>query len=379
VHAPRAHTRLPYTCYQNQPCSGSLTTMSHRKQLARAAAQLHAAAAAAHAIAARREAARDPTRAADVEPVTCPSGACEPTSGQTRSSRSWMSPFQLAEPDLRFDPSIPHPARVYAYWLGGKDHYPADREAAEEVIRYRPQVVAGARANRAFLARMVRFLAAEYGIRQFLDIGTGLPAPDSTHEVAQAIAPDCRIVYVDNDPLVLVHARALLTSAVQGSCDYVDADLRDTPAIMTGAARTLDLTQPVAVLLLAVLHFIADADDPAGIVATLASKLAPGSYVVISHLTGDLAPGPVAAGVAAYNTRVPVGLVPRSHSQVSTIFGGLTLVPPGVVPLAEWRPSPSHLSSLRADMYAGVARIPDSTGGCHRLGYGGQRDAQAHA
>ena len=135
-----------------------------------------------------------------------------------------------------------HPARVYAYWLGGKDHFLADRQAAEEVIRRRPQVVAGARANRAFLGRVVRYLAAECGIRQFLDIGTGLPAPDGTHQVAQAIAPDCRVVYVDNDPLVLVHARALLTSSPDGKCGYVDADLRDTATVTAQAAKILDFT-----------------------------------------------------------------------------------------------------------------------------------------
>lgn len=257
-----------------------------------------------------------------------------------------------------FDPSVPHPARVYAYWLGGKDHYLADRLAAEEVIRRRPQVVAGARANRAFLNRMVAYLAAECGIRQFLDIGTGLPAPNSTHQVAQAIAPECRIVYVDNDPLVLVHTRALLTSTLQGSCDYIEADLRDTSAILTGAAQTLDLTRPAAVLLLAVLHFIADIDDPVEIVASLARKLTPGSYLVISHLTGDFAPGPVTAGVAAYNTLVPTALIPRSHTQVSALFGGLSLVPPGVVPLTEWRPTLKSPSPQHADMYAGVACIP---------------------
>jgi SAM-dependent methyltransferase len=244
---------------------------------------------------------------------------------------------------------------VYGYWLGGKDHYPADREAAEQVIRCRPQVVAGARANRAFLARVVRFLAAECGIRQFLDIGTGLPAPASTHQVAQAVAPECRIVYVDNDPLVLVHARALLTGTAQGSCDYVEADLRDTRAVVAGAARTLDFTRPAAVLLLAVLHFIHDSDDPAGIVAALVRQLAPGSYVVISHLTGDFAPGAVAAGVAAYNALVPTPLIPRSHVQVSALFGGLPLVPPGVVPLIEWRPTPAEPASRHADMYAGAA------------------------
>ena len=184
------------------------------------------------------------------------------------SGDGWRSGCAVTDPCARFDPSVPHPARVYGYWLGGKDHYPADRKAAEEVIRLRPQVVAGARANRAFLARVVRYLAADCGIRQFIDIGTGLPAPDNTHELAQAVAADSRIVYVDNDPLVLVHARALLTSTPQGVCDYLDADLRDTATIVTQASNALDLTQPVAVLLLAVLHFIPDRDDPAGIVAT---------------------------------------------------------------------------------------------------------------
>jgi hypothetical protein len=202
---------------------------------------------------------------------------------------------------------------------------------------------------------VVRFLAAECGIQQFLDIGTGLPAPDNTHEVAQDIMPDSCIVYVDNDPLVLVHARALLTSTGRGSCDYVDADLRDTSTIMAGAARTLDFTRPVAILLLAVLHFIPDADDPAGIVAALAQQLAPGSFVVISHLTSDLAPEPVAAGVAAYNKLVPTALISRSHAQVSALFGGLPLVPPGVVPVTEWRSALGGPASQNADVYAGVA------------------------
>jgi SAM-dependent methyltransferase len=266
-----------------------------------------------------------------------------------------MSGFESADIDSRFDPSVPHPARIYSYWLGGKDHYPADREAAEQVIRCRPQVVTGARANRAFLARVVRFLAAECGIRQFLDIGTGLPAPHSTHEVAQAIAPDCRIVYVDSDPLVLVHARALLTSTRQGSCDYLDADLRDVPTLLAGATGTLDLRQPAAVLLLAVLHFITDPDDPVAIVAALARQLAPGSFVVISHLTGDFAPSPVLAGVEAYNTLVPTTLVPRTHSQVNALFAGLPMVPPGVVPLTEWRPVLAGQSPVSSDMYAGIA------------------------
>ena len=252
---------------------------------------------------------------------------------------------------------MPHPARVYACWLGGKDHYLADRKAAEEVIRRRPQVVAGARANRVFLARVVRFLARDCGIRQFLDIGTGLPAPDNTHEVAQAIAPDCRIVYADNDPLVLVHARALLTSTPQGACDYVDADLRDTATIVAQASATLDFTEPTAVLLLAVLHFVPDADNPAAIVAALAGALTPGSFLVISHLTSDFAPGPVTAGIEAYNALVPTPLIARTHTQVTALFGGLPLVPPGVVPLTEWRPPIAGPAPQQADMYAGAACI----------------------
>ena len=254
----------------------------------------------------------------------------------------------------RFDPDTPHPARIYNYWLAGKDHFPADRRAAEEVIRHRPEVVAGARANRAFLARSVRYLAARRGIRQFLDIGAGLPAPANTHEVAQQAAPDCAVVYADNDPLVLVYARALLTCRPPGRCGYVDADLRDTATLLEKASRTLDFTRPTAVLLLAILHFIPDSDDPVGIVATLASALAPGSFLVISHLTGDLAPGPVTAGVDAYNDVVPMAVTPRSHAQVTALFGGLSLVPPGVVPVAEWRPRAGP--AARADLYAGLAR-----------------------
>jgi hypothetical protein len=282
----------------------------------------------------------------------------QPSTWDSLLSPDWQFRQWDATTSPQFDPSVPHPARIYGYWLGGKDHYPADRKVAEEVIRRRPQVVAGARANRAFLARAVRFLARDCGIRQFLDIGTGLPAPDSTHEVAQSIAPHCRIVYVDNDPLVLVHARALLTGGPRGTCDYVDADLRDTATIVSQASQTLDLTQPTAVLMLAVLHFIPDTDDPAGIVAALTKQLAPGSYVVISHLTGDFAPGPVSAGVQAYNALVPTPLVARTHAQVTALFGGLPLVPPGVVPLTEWRPAITGPSSGQADLYAGAARVP---------------------
>jgi SAM-dependent methyltransferase len=267
------------------------------------------------------------------------------------------SQFEEGMPSRHLDTSLPHPARVYACWLGGKDHFEADRKAAEEVARLRPQVVAGARANRAFLVRVVRFLAAECGIRQFLDIGPGLPSAGNTHEVAQGVAAGCRVVYADNDPLVLSHARALLISTPQGVCDYVEGDLRDPGVIVAQASRTLDFTQPVAILLLAVLHFLNDADCPAGAVGALVGGLAPGSYIAISHLTADLAPEQVAAAVVAYNTLAPVPVVPRTHAQVMGLFGGLPLLPPGVVPVSGWRAAPGQVPQP-ADLHAGVARIP---------------------
>jgi hypothetical protein len=255
----------------------------------------------------------------------------------------------------RFDPAIPHPARIYNVWLGGKDGLAADRKAAAEVAACRPQVVAGARANRAFLGRSVRYLAGEQGIRQFLDIGPGLPALGNTHDVAQAIAPESKIVYVDNDPLVLAHARALLTSKTGGICEHVDADLRDPEKILAEAGRTLEFTRPAAVILTAVLHFLTDADDPAGVVATLAAALVPGSFVAISHLTSDFAPDAVTAGVAAYNALVPARITARSHAQVTALFGGLPLVAPGIVPVSEWRPAHAPVHGVSADIYAGLA------------------------
>jgi hypothetical protein len=281
---------------------------------------------------------------------------------------------QPANPPLSagtgFDPGTAHPARVYAYWLGGKDHFPADRIAAQQVMRERPQVVAGARANRAFLARVVRYLAADCGIRQFLDIGPGLPALINTHEVAQQAAPDCKVVYADNDPLVLTHARALLPSITrEGACGYVDADLHQPDTIVAQAAQTLDFTQPVAVLLLAVLHFIADPAAPAAIVAKLASALAPGSYLAISHLTADFAPEQVTAATEAYNALAPVPVAARTHTQITALFGGLPLLAPGVVPVTEWRPPIGELPQP-ADLHAGLARIP--AGPDHRWTPAGQ-------
>jgi hypothetical protein len=262
------------------------------------------------------------------------------------------------DPTCAFDPSVPHPARVYNVWLGGKDHYAADREVAARVISQRPEVVGAARANRQFLGRVVRYLARCQGIRQFIDIGTGLPAPGNTHEVAQQADVWSRVVYVDNDPLVMSHARALLTSTDEGCCGYLQADLRDTGTILREARRTLDFGQPVAVLLLTVLHFIPDADGPAGIVAALTEPLAPGSCVAISHLTADFAPDAVGGGVRAYNALVPTAVVPRSHAQVTGLFAGLPLAAPGVVPVTGWRPDQAGAADQAADLYGGVARIP---------------------
>jgi hypothetical protein len=233
-----------------------------------------------------------------------------------------MTPAPTIDHGCGFDPSIPHPARVYDYWLGGKDHFAADRNAGGEVARLRPQVVAGARANRAFLRRVVGFLAADCGVRQFLDIGTGLPAPNATHEVAQQAEPACRVVYADNDLMVLAHARALLISTPRGACDYIEADLRDPGAILAQASRTLDFTQPVGLLLLAIVHFLTDGDDPGGVVAALAGGLAPGSYLALSHVTADFAPEQVAAAVDAYNTLAPVPVTARTFPRSRGSSGG---------------------------------------------------------
>lgn len=255
----------------------------------------------------------------------------------------------------RFNPQVAHAARVYNFWLGGKDHYEADRAAGQEVMNLRPEIVAGVRANRCFLTRVVRYLTSR-GIRQFLDIGTGLPAPDNTHEVAQRVAPECRIVYVDNDAVVLAHARALLKGTEEGSCDYIDADVRDTDYILREAARTLDFTQPIAVLLLAILQLIPDAENPAALVADLAAALAPGSYIAISHMTADFAPGPVAAAAEAYNALAPVPVTARTHAQVTALFAGHSLVAPGVVPITGWRPDIADPLAQPADLYGGAAR-----------------------
>ncbi|WP_246115539.1 SAM-dependent methyltransferase [Trebonia kvetii] len=220
------------------------------------------------------------------------------------------SPDSLGPGEVfRLRTEVPHVARVYDYWLNGKDNFTAFRVAAEETIAAFPGIRLSAQANRAFLRRTVRYLAAEEGIRRFLDIGTGLPAADNTHEVSQAVAPETRVVYVDNDPLVLAHARALLTSGPQGATAYLDADLRDTDTILERAARTLDFSRPVAIMLLAILHYIPDLAEASQIVAKLVGAVPSGSFFVVSYAGTDLLP----ADVLAFEKSLNAHLAAREH------------------------------------------------------------------
>jgi hypothetical protein len=238
-------------------------------------------------------------------------------------------------PDSGFDPSVAHPARIYDYWLGGKDNYEADRRAGEQVLRSLPVLVAGARANRAFLGRAVRFLANETRIEQFLDIGSGLPTAANTHEVAQAIAPGARVAYVDNDVIVAQHARALLAQSPGAA--FIQADLREPELIIKQAASVLDLSQPVAVMLLLILHLIPDSDAPDQLVGRLMSAVAPGSALVISHPASDIVPEQVAAGRRDFNRLSSVPMTSRSRAQVARFFEGMTLVEPGLAQPQQWR------------------------------------------
>jgi uncharacterized SAM-dependent methyltransferase len=255
------------------------------------------------------------------------------------------------------DSSVPHSARIWNFWLGGKDNFAVDREMGTKLQQIYPAIVDLARTDRRFLRRAVRYLVSEAGIRQFLDIGTGLPTLDNTHEVAQQLAPESRIVYVDNDPLVLVHARALLTSAPEGVTDYLDADFRAPDTILTGAARTLDFTQPVAVMLLGILGHFSDDAEVAAVISRLMDALAPGSYLVVAH-GSSTSPGLLEAarnynesGAESYNLRSP--------EQLARLFKGLDLVPPGVVSVPLWRPDhrPAR-ETAEAYSYCAVGRKP---------------------
>jgi len=255
-----------------------------------------------------------------------------------------------------FDKSVAHVARVYNYWLGGKDNFAADRAAGEQAIKAFPNIVLSARANRAFLARAVRFLAEEAGIRQFLDIGTGIPSANNTHQVAQAVAPESRVVYVDNDPVVLAHARALLAGDPKGATDYIDADLHNPRQILAGAERLLDFGRPVAVMLMAILQHIDDEDDPYQIVATLLSATPPGSYAALSHPAKDIDAESMAKMADSLNRTMAEKVTFRDRPAVARFFNGLELVAPGMVQASKWRPASEAEAASPAALWAGVAR-----------------------
>jgi hypothetical protein len=257
-----------------------------------------------------------------------------------------------------FDTSVAHIARVYDYWLGGKDNFAADRAAGDAVIEAYPDAVSGVRANRAYLARTVRYLAGEAKIRQFLDIGTGIPTANNTHEVAQSIAPTSRVVYVDNDPIVLAHARALLTSGPHGVTGYIDADLRDTEKILAQAASTLDFSRPVAVMLVGILHLIGDDEGPYGIVANFMDAVPPGSYLALSHVASDIAAAAVGEVAKRMNQLIAEKSTFRSHAEVMRFFDGLDMVEPGMVRVQDWRPGSEAKAERPLPVWGGVGRKP---------------------
>ena len=268
-----------------------------------------------------------------------------------------------SEPDVppKIDTSVAHSARIYDYILGGKDNFEADRAAAAAALAVNPNMAAGMRANRALMRRMTAYLAGEAGIRQFLDIGTGLPTSPNMHEIAQRIAPESRVVYVDNDPIVLAHARALLISTPEGACTYIDADARDPGAILANPrlTATIDLSRPVALMLFGIVHFLLDSDDPWAIVARFMAALPAGSYLAIQHPTADFDQSKVGAQGAYRNAGVPFQYRPRE--EFARFTDGLELVDPGITAMAEWHPElepgpPPGLSEGGA--YAALARKP---------------------
>jgi S-adenosyl methyltransferase len=257
----------------------------------------------------------------------------------------------------RLDTTVAHIARVYDYWLGGKDNFTADRAAGEATMAVYPGIRLSAQANRAFLARAVRYLTGTEGIRQFLDIGTGLPTANNTHEVAQTAAPESRIVYVDNDPLVLTHARALLTSTGEGATAYLDADLRDTDKILRQAAATLDFSQPVAIMLIAILHYIEDLEQAHQIVARLLDAVPSGSFLVITHAGIDLFPEEIGPFEKVLNQHLPDDHhIARTRDAVTGLFDGARLLEPDVVRVSDWRPGSADEAATPTTLWGGVAR-----------------------
>ncbi|MER5357664.1 SAM-dependent methyltransferase [Streptomyces sp. NPDC002785] len=258
-------------------------------------------------------------------------------------------------PADRLQTDRPHSARVWNYLLGGKDNYTVDHQMGDMILKTFPDFAAIARLQRAFLARAVHYLTAEAGIRQFLDIGTGLPTADNTHEVAQRVAPESRIVYVDNDPLVLTHARALLTSTPEGACAYIDADVKDADAILAEAAKTLDFSRPVGLTMLGIMGQLPDEDDPWALVDRLVAALPAGSYLALSD--GTNTSDSLNQAVASYNANSASTYHLRSPERIADFFHGLELVEPGVVKTSPWRPDPdqSPADTLQGHAVSGVA------------------------
>lgn len=263
------------------------------------------------------------------------------------------SPEAAADAASRIDTSKPHPARIYDYFIGGKQNFPSDRAVADQLFEAMPVLPLLARANRAFLGRAVRY-AAQQGVKQFLDIGAGLPATGNTHEVAQSVHPDAAVVYVDNDPLVTVHGRALL--ADEARTRVFEADLRDPKSILAHPDVTtlIDFDRPVALLMVAVLHFVTDEADPAGVIAGLTENLVPGSHLVISHAGSDLLPENL-EGMEAYQAASEGAL--RDRAQITEFFDGFDLIDPGLVRLPDWRPTEEPPTDIdQYWMYGGVGR-----------------------
>ncbi|XVQ08182.1 SAM-dependent methyltransferase [Spirillospora sp. CA-255316] len=270
-------------------------------------------------------------------------------------SSSAPRPDAGEEAPADIDTTVPQSARIWNYWLGGRNNYAVDRAAGDEVLRVYPEMPDAARAARHFIARVVRHLVADAGIRQFLDVGTGLPTVDNTHEIAQRAAPECKIVYVDNDPLVLAHARALLTSAPEGVTVYVDADLHDPGTILREAGETLDLGRPTALMLMGILGHI-DYDTARTIVPELMAGLPSGSHLAIYDFT-DTSAG-VKEAERLYEESGTLPYHPRPLEKIAGFFEGLELVPPGVVEVSRWRPDPSPFPHVEVDVAGGVARKP---------------------
>jgi O-methyltransferase involved in polyketide biosynthesis len=262
-----------------------------------------------------------------------------------------------AVPSPEIDTTVSHSARIWNFWLGGKDYFPVDQQIGEEILAFVPELVRSARADRYFLARAVRHLAGQERVHQFLDIGTGLPTVDNTHDVAQRVAPESRIVYVDNDPLVLVHARALLTSTPEGATDYIDADIHDPEKILREASRTLDFSQPIAIIMLGIVNFVMDTGQAQAIIDQLVDGVPPGSFLVLSHPTTEVDAEPMTEAVRYWNGQGSSPMTLRTRDELLRFFHRVNLLEPGVVSCPRWRPDVIEIDGpVDVTHFCGVGR-----------------------